>query len=164
MAPRSLSALDDRLVIGLDDQYIHLFVPTLESGEVEVGDVISSVYLGDCETIARGVRRLPQLGSAERVMTEQGFESRPGTAHLQSAAAPGPSTTLRVDHEVSTCESEETRVCESAAAPSQHPGPSAWVRALRLVAARGFARRVDLGHGGARSWAALGPQVNENDP
>ena len=42
---------DDRFVIGLDDQYIHLFARTLDRGEVEVGDVISSVYLGNSETI-----------------------------------------------------------------------------------------------------------------
>ena len=42
---------NDRLVVGLDDEYVHLFVPILENGDVEVGDVITSLQLGDEETI-----------------------------------------------------------------------------------------------------------------
>ena len=42
---------NDRLVVGLDDEFVHLFVPVLENGEVEVGDVISSFDLGDHETL-----------------------------------------------------------------------------------------------------------------
>ena len=42
---------NDRLVVGLDDEYVHLFVPILENGDVEVGDVISSFDLGDHETL-----------------------------------------------------------------------------------------------------------------
>ena len=42
---------NDRLVVGLDDEYVHLFVPILDNGDVEVGDVISSFGLGDHETL-----------------------------------------------------------------------------------------------------------------
>lgn len=42
---------NDRLVVGLDDEYVHLFVPVLENGEVEVGGVISSFDLGQGETL-----------------------------------------------------------------------------------------------------------------
>lgn len=42
---------NDRLVVGLDDEYVHLFVPILDNGDVEVGDVMTSLELGDKETI-----------------------------------------------------------------------------------------------------------------
>lgn len=42
---------DDDLIVGLNDEYVHLFAPILENGEVEVGDVITSFALGEDETI-----------------------------------------------------------------------------------------------------------------
>lgn len=39
------------LVVGLDDEYVHLFAATVEDGAVEVGDVVSSLDLGDGATI-----------------------------------------------------------------------------------------------------------------
>lgn len=42
---------NQRLVVGLDEENIHLFAPVLANGEVEVGDVISSLDLGEDETI-----------------------------------------------------------------------------------------------------------------
>ena len=42
---------NDRLIVGLDDLYVHLFVPILANGDVEVGDVVTSFDLGEDETI-----------------------------------------------------------------------------------------------------------------
>jgi hypothetical protein len=50
-APVRYLLWDDHLVVGLDDEYVHLFVPSLKNGDVEVGDVITSFELGDEETI-----------------------------------------------------------------------------------------------------------------
>lgn len=43
---------NDRLVVGLDDEYVHLFAPVIENGDVDAGDVITSLALGDDETMA----------------------------------------------------------------------------------------------------------------
>lgn len=45
---------NDRLVVGLDDEYVHLFVPIRGNGDVEVGDVITCFELGEDETIEFG--------------------------------------------------------------------------------------------------------------
>lgn len=42
---------NDRLLVGLDDEYVHLFAPIFEDGDVEVGDVIATLELGEEETI-----------------------------------------------------------------------------------------------------------------
>lgn len=42
---------DSCLVVGLDDEYVHIFAATVEDGEVEVGEVVSSLDLGDQATI-----------------------------------------------------------------------------------------------------------------
>lgn len=39
------------LVVGLDDEYVHLFAATVEDGDVELGEVVSSFDLGDEATI-----------------------------------------------------------------------------------------------------------------
>ena len=42
---------DSCLAVGLDDEYVHIFAATVEDGEVEVGEVVSSLNLGDQATI-----------------------------------------------------------------------------------------------------------------
>ena len=50
-APVRYLLWDSSLVVGLDDEYVHLFAATVEDGEVEVGEVVSSLDLGDQATI-----------------------------------------------------------------------------------------------------------------
>lgn len=50
-APVRYLLWDSCLVVGLDDEYVHIFAATVEDGEVEVGEVVSSLDLGDQATI-----------------------------------------------------------------------------------------------------------------
>jgi hypothetical protein len=50
-APVRYLLWNECLVVGLDDEYVHLFAATFEDGGVEVGEVVSSLDLGDGATI-----------------------------------------------------------------------------------------------------------------
>ena len=50
-APVRYLLWNDRLIVGLDDEYVHMFVPIRVDGEVEVGHIIASFELGENETI-----------------------------------------------------------------------------------------------------------------
>lgn len=50
-APARYLLWDDRVIVGLDDEHLHLFAPIIRDGEAKVGDVITSLALGEDETI-----------------------------------------------------------------------------------------------------------------
>lgn len=58
-APVRFLLWNDRLIVGFDDAYVHLFAPIVVKGEIEVGDVLAWFDMGEDATIG-----LPEFADA----------------------------------------------------------------------------------------------------